>query len=932
MSPDPDRDADSLPLAHLERLDELCTSFDDACRAGTPPEIEPLLSQVPESLRERLLIELITLDRDHRGVRAERVDWQTYLDRFPTFRTAITRAFSGPAPDAESGRGSGLDGHWSVAELPSGARVGPYRIEQWIGRGGMGVVYRATRMEPYRKPVALKILRVPADRLLRKWFTIERQLHAQLEHAHIVRLLDGGTTPEGAPYLVMEYVDGARIDQHCRDRSLDLRARVALMLQVAQGVAYAHQRQVIHRDLKPGNVLVGSDGMPRITDFGLARSLEPLEGQSAPTETAGFGTPRYMAPEQIAGGPARLLPTVDCYGLGAILYELSTGQPCYHDVATDQVNRISLERDPTPPRRLDPLIPRDLETIILRALARDPADRFASAAEMVDQLQRFLEDRPLTIQRVSAGAHLAKWVSRHRVGVSVWAVSTLALLLGTIAIQIQQKQRAQDQAAGLGKVLDGIRLVSEKLTLKLPLNSPALTDYFQDVVEVFDREGQTPDLASEVPFRHQWAQAHFHLGHTLIDQNWHAHPKARSEYDRAIELLRTVVRDAPDRRFARYDLARSLACRGMLWGPQPPTQLDPSEADLTESLQTFRGLVEIDPSNLDWRNAEVDQALRLSEFLLSGRSDPQAARRLLDQAREQIRSIVASRPDSALYGKTLGQLELRASNAAWALDEPEAAIAALRRSIAAFDEVLARAPADRPVRLEALESWGNLAALLGTLGRRAEQTDCLAELGRRCTELERDEPLNADLKAMHLWVDQLIAQGQLPANADQATTEAATEAFRALIARADRLRRDFPGASTIRHHWARLLVDAPIASLRSPGTALEILPQLGAQKDLMTPVWLGLALCRQGRFQDARRLAEPYAAVAYSEVRAPYTYLLAWCHAATGELEPARAALARAEAAHRLFYWNAVHYGGLRDEVRRVVAGLVEHPRPAQVP
>lgn len=233
-------------------------------------------------------------------------------------------------------------------------RIGPYRIERLLGRGGMGRVYLATHeADDFRRHVAIKLVRrgLDTDDILRR-FRAERRILASLDHPNIARLLDVGATPEGLPYLVMEYVDGVDILEHCRRRVLDIPARLALFRDVCAAVHHAHQRLLVHRDLKPGNIFVTSDGVPKLLDFGIAKILDPERTDGYTTRPADrLLTPRYSAPEQLRG--ERVTTACDIWALGVLLYELLADRHPFGDPAgrmQEEVVREILDRDPAPPR------------------------------------------------------------------------------------------------------------------------------------------------------------------------------------------------------------------------------------------------------------------------------------------------------------------------------------------------------------------------------------------------------------------------------------------------------------------------------------------------------------------------------------------------------------------------------------------------------
>jgi tRNA A-37 threonylcarbamoyl transferase component Bud32 len=319
----------------------------------------------------------------------------------------------------------------SLAPVPEdalvGQRVGPYLVEQRLGHGGMGTVYRARREDSYRQQVAIKVIRpgLDTEELLHR-FRTERQVLADLQHAHIARLLDGGSTEDGRPFFVMEYIDGEPLDRYCEGRQLGTRERLRLLLAVCAAVHHAHERGVVHRDLKPGNVLVTADGTAKVTDFGLAKRLEGGDGGAGPTQSgAVLGTPSYMASEQAAGKGKAVGPATDVYAVGAILYELLTGRPPFRaDTPLDTLLQV-LEAEPVPPGRFHPKLPRDLETICLKCLQKDPARRYASAAELADDLRRFLDGEPIRARPVGRAERLWRWCRRRPAAAALLALAIL---------------------------------------------------------------------------------------------------------------------------------------------------------------------------------------------------------------------------------------------------------------------------------------------------------------------------------------------------------------------------------------------------------------------------------------------------------------------------------------------------------------------------
>jgi serine/threonine-protein kinase len=353
-----------------------------------------------------------------------------------------------------------------------GDSTGPYRLVRLLGEGGMGVVYLAERTDgAYEQQVAVKLLKRGMDTqaILRR-FLQERRILARLTHPHIVRLLDGGMSEDGRPYYVMEYVAGGTIAEHASARRLGVRERVALLVQVAEAVAYAHAQLVVHRDLKPSNVLVEESGEPRVLDFGIAKLIE----ESGEATLTGTGlrvmSPAYAAPEQILGEP--IGTATDVYALGLLLCELLTGRLPHrrfaaaphrlaHDIADEAMERPSvlagratreeLEGAFGPDAEAGTLsrtLRGDLDVIVMKSLQREPARRYAMAAAFADDLRRWLDGRPIAARADSATYRARKFVRRHRVGVAASALIALSLIggFGAAVWQARQARLAADAA------------------------------------------------------------------------------------------------------------------------------------------------------------------------------------------------------------------------------------------------------------------------------------------------------------------------------------------------------------------------------------------------------------------------------------------------------------------------------------------------------
>ena len=414
-------------------------------------------------------------------------------------------------------------------------RAGPYRLIREIGRGGMGAVYLAERDDDeYRRQVAVKIVGSAAIPNLRPRFLAERQILASLDHPNIARLYDGGTIADGTPYLVMEYIDGRRIDTYCDDHRLTVPARLALFDEVCAAVEFAHQKLIVHRDLKPANVLVTNGGTVKLLDFGVAKLLDdPVDPASAVTRTGARAmTPEYASPEQLRGGP--ISTSTDVYALGLLLYELLTGRRAYElrGRSPGEIERIVREQEPLKPsaaaaasgdeqdaggvradtrsspeseRRgatIDQLKRRligDLDTIVLTALRKEPEHRYQSVQHLRDDIRSYLAGMPVAARPTSWSYRAGKFVRRNLVavaGAALLIVTLSAGLAGTLwqarsaSHEADRARQVRDFVAGLFESADPDSTLGRSVTAKELLDSGA--------ARLASNEGLEPALRADM--------------------------------------------------------------------------------------------------------------------------------------------------------------------------------------------------------------------------------------------------------------------------------------------------------------------------------------------------------------------------------------------------------------------------------------------------
>ena len=539
-----------IPLSLLERLDRAGDRFEDAWSAGALPAIEAYLAESSEPERALLLRELLRLELLFRRRGGETPQPADYLSRFPEHTAVIHEVFA-EAP-AGTSQAEGADaagrvtppqrGSTPVAGRPASASqrtvrdgseppgdsaapgewpaVPGYEILGELGKGGMGVVYRA-RHRGLERVVALKMIRAGAqagaEDLAR--FRSEAALQAQLQHPNVVQIFEVGEA-DGCPYFALECVDGASLDKRIAGTPQPPRAAAQLVETLARAVQQAHDKGLVHRDLKPANILLQksemqnsksekgsevsdfgfriSDFTPKVSDFGLAKRLE---GEAGQTQTgAVVGTPSYLAPEQAWGRLKEIGPATDVYALGTILYELLTGRPPFKGATTlDTVMQVR-HQEPVAPRHLLVSVPRDLETICLKCLHKDPAKRYARALDLADDLRRFQTGEPIRARPVSVWERGIKWARRQPAVAALLGVVVLVLFGGTAAgvwYGKHERERA-DRERALHQDAEGQRELAEKHEAQ----TRAVLRFFQERVLAAARpKGQHGGLGKNTTIR-----------------------------------------------------------------------------------------------------------------------------------------------------------------------------------------------------------------------------------------------------------------------------------------------------------------------------------------------------------------------------------------------------------------------------------------------
>ncbi len=518
---------------------------------------------------------------------------------------------------------------------PVGDRLGAYRLVREIGRGGMGVVYLATRDdEQFRKQAAIKVVKrgMDSDQVLVR-FRHERQILANLDHPYIGRLLDAGTTSEGRPFLVMDYVEGRPIDVFCRESGLSLEAILQLFLKVASAVSHAHRNLIVHRDLKPANILVSADGTPKLLDFGVAKLLDPRADEGLTlTKLDRPLTPAYASPEQLRG--LAVTTSADVYSLGVVLYELLTGRRPAEGTGDDLERRIC-ETDPAAPSSWNCEIDADIDNIVLMALRREAERRYASVDALAQDIQRYLTGWPVAARPESVVYRARKFCRRQQFAISAAALVLVSLILGVI-VSVSQARRAE-----------AARGFAEQERRKAEIEHHRADQQRDSAIAERSRAEEEAQRA-----RQRLVQIVELSNRSLAEayaERVSGEMEAREEFMRGtVDLLATLSREAGSDRMLRSALAKAYLGFGKLEGDQQA----PDRRSLARAIESFHEgealLGPVDPAeaNPDRTLLWLEMQQQIGKFN-ADRGDSRTAREILQRAFAVASELLRTHPGDA---------------------------------------------------------------------------------------------------------------------------------------------------------------------------------------------------------------------------------------------------------------------------------------------
>ena len=594
----------------------------------------------------------------------------------------------------------------------------PYELLSEIGRGGMGVVYLARRADDeFQRRVAIKLVSGGlADEVALGRFRSERQISASLDHPHIARLLDGGTTAAGEPYFVMEYVEGEPLLSYCETRGLTTRERLRLFQDVCAAVQYAHQNLVVHRDLKPGNILVTPDGQAKLLDFGIAKMLDPGTARTGPETSTLYRmlTPDYASPEQVRGQP--VTTASDVYALGVVLYELVSGRRPYHvqNPEPAELLRLVCDEDPDKPSTVAAArdVSGDVDAIVMKAMRKEPQLRYLSAEALSEDIARYLQGRPVLARRGTSGYRAGKFVRRHRFGVAAAAVILLALAGGLWAT-LREARRAREAEARAERRFNDVRKLANSFLFEfhdairdLPGSTQARALVVQRALEYLD--SLSKESTGDRVLRRELADAYQKVGDVQGNPfmaNLGDMQGAFTSTQKAIALLEPGIASPEATDAERATLAKCyLAGSGLQLNQGKPAD---ALAWAKKGLALRQAVAAGTPGNPSLQ-MELSQAWQFVAYFAMAAGKPDEAARALAAQAKILQERVRADPGDRAVRRSLGQNLFLSGDAATNSGDLAGALAKYREAERVQSALAAEDPAS--VSLQRDLAWSRMSA------------------------------------------------------------------------------------------------------------------------------------------------------------------------------------------------------------------------------
>lgn len=670
-----------------------------------------------------------------------------------------------------------------------GQRIGPYRVLHRIGSGGMGDVYLAARADDvFSKRVAIKLVQTGIDReqILNR-FRHERQILAALDHPNIAKLLDGGTTNDGLPYFVMDYVEGTPITTYCDTHKLAIPERIRLFRDVCSAVHYVHQNLVVHRDLKPSNILVTTDGVPKLLDFGIAKLLKP-EFSAHPIDATRLEfrlmTPNYASPEQVRG--EAVTTASDVYSLGVVLYELLTSRQPYKlkTDTYDEILRAVCDQEPerpstraikleesknekpqtephsgakiaqlraTVPERLQRQLSGDLDMIVMKALRKEPQRRYSSVAQLSEDIRCHLEGLPVTAHRDTTRYRAGKFIRRHKAGVAAAALLILSLVAGVLATT-WQAQVARSERAEAERQFNDVRKLTTSFLFEfdtaiqnLPGSTPARQLLVQRALEYLNK--LAAQAHGDVSLQREVAEAYLKVGDVQGNPyvaNLGDGAGAVESYRRALEISQGLTRLNQKDLMANEYLARSYKSLGEVL----PSLGKPTEgvADLGKAAEILESLAVSRPDDKELRFRLADSYHALGDIQgHSGTPNLGDAARSLSSYRRALalyESLLTINGNDTRARRGTAELQIRIGDSQ-AQDDLQGAMRNYRSALSTFEELVAADPNSAEDRRDLSHAYQKVGSMEESLGKNKEALQDYLKASAMHEAMMRADPNNA---------------------------------------------------------------------------------------------------------------------------------------------------------------------------------------------